>query len=503
VLRLGNLFLAAISSLLLMPFIVHHLGDRLYGFWTLVGVFIGYYGLLDFGFSSAVSQYICLALGKNDPDECRAVFNTAFRIQSFLGVLALFATAGLAVAAPWLCHSPADAALFWRVIVILGVNAALGFPSRAYAGLLDAHLRFDIQSWLGILGLFLRTGLIVLAVLKGGGLLALAWMTLFASLPVIALQIWFARQEAPWARIDRSSIEPKRAKAFFSYSIYTFLAVIGDILRFQLDSFVIAGFIGLAAVTHYRIASVFSSYYIAIITCFIGMIQPVLSRLHGAEDRSGIEKVFFFATKVSLCISTFIGLSLISWGKPFISRWMGSKYEDAYWPLVVLTFAVLIDVGQCPSISLLYATFKHRFYTYLNGAEGIINLAISLALAKPLGIVGVALGTLIAAFLIRVVAQPIWVCRVSGLHYGAYMKFMAGTMLRCGLLMGAAILVASWGLRPSYPWLVGSAICASGIYAVGSWLFVFNERERKQLLAMLTNRGKKGVELEPVGAAVR
>jgi O-antigen/teichoic acid export membrane protein len=503
VLRLVNLVAAVASAFFLIPFIVHHLGDRLYGFWALAGAFIGYYGVLDFGFSSAVSQYLCIAIGKNDPVECRAVFNTALRIQTLIGGLALLVTAAIAAATPWLCHNPADAALFWKVIAILGVNVAIGFPPRAYGGILDAQLRFDIQSWLGILNLALRTGLTVLVIQEGGGLLALAWITLFASLPVIALQIWFARREVPWARFDRSPVERKRAKRLFSYSIYTFLAIVADILRFQLGPVIIAGFIGLAAVTHYKIASALTGYYISIIGCAMGIIQPVLSRLHGARDRSGLEKVFFFATRVSLCTSVFIGTSLITWGKPFIARWMGLKYEDAYWPLVILSLAVLLDVGQSPSISLLYATFEHRFYAYLNCAEGAINLAFSVLLARPFGLIGVALGALIGAFVIRVVAQPLWVCKVSAFHYGNYLRFVGNTLLRCGGLMGAVIVIASWGLRPTYPLLASSAICATTVYAVGSYLLVFNQREREQLLGLVINRRNKQAESAPIGVAVQ
>lgn len=188
VLRLANLVAAGASSFLLMPFIVHHLGDRLYGFWTLAAAFIGYYGVLDFGITSAVSQYICVAIGRNDQSECRTVFNTAFRIQSLIGGVALLVTAAIAAAAPWFCHNPTDAALFRKVIIILGVNMAIGFPVRTFAGVLEAQLRFDVQSGLGIFGLALRSGLMVWAILKGGGLLALAWMVLFATVPVIILQ---------------------------------------------------------------------------------------------------------------------------------------------------------------------------------------------------------------------------------------------------------------------------------------------------------------------------
>ncbi len=488
VLQIGNLIATAVAAFCVMPFIVHHLGDRVYGFWALAASFIGYYSLLDFGLSSAVSQYMSIAIGRNDDTECRGVFNTALRINLLLGGIALLVTGAIVAVTPWFAHNPADAHLFRSVIVILGVNAAIGLPMRVYGGVLYTKFRFDIQSWLTILGLVLRTGLIVWVILLGYGLLALAWVTLIATLPVNILQIWFARREASWARIESRSVELKIVKSLSSYSIYTFLAYIADTIRFQIDPLVISGLIGLAMVTHYRVAGVFAQYYMQMIIFSVGMLQPVFSRLHGAGDRPGIEKVFFFGTKLSSCISIFICLALIGWGKPFIIRWMGPAYEDAYWPLVVLSLAVLLDVCQKPSIDLLYATFNHRFYTYTNWAEGLLNLGFSLALARPMGILGVAMGTLIGAFLIRIVLQPWWVCRVNGIPYGMYMRFIGRNLLYCSLLMLTATAVSAWGLRPSYPLLVASATCATAIYAIGSWLVVFNSVERGYFKAALRRK---------------
>jgi O-antigen/teichoic acid export membrane protein len=396
---------------------------------------------------------------------------------------------------PWFSKTQADAAIFSKVIAILGLSMAMSFPVRAYGGLLDAQLRFDIQSALGILGVALRTGLSIWAILRGDGLLALAWIALIANLPVIVLQIYFARREAPWARIERSKIDRTMIKSFFSYSIYTFISFLADILRFQVDALVIAGMIGLAAVTHYRVASVFASYYTSIICCITGMLQPVLSRLYGAKDQQNLDKVFFFATKVSLSSSLFIAGGLVCWGSPFIARWMGPTYQNAYWPLVVLSIAVLLDVGQNPSISLLYATFRHRFYTYMNSAEGLLNLGISLALARPLGILGVSIGTLVAAFIIRVLVQPYAVCKVCNLDYGSYMKRLSISLLRCLALLGFAIVIAIWGMRPNYLWLFTSASFATVIYAFGVWHFVFNSVERGQLRSLIGARGSSPSEL--------
>ena len=72
-----------------MPFVINSLGDRMYGFWTLIGTFLGYYGLIDFGLSSAVNRYISEAVGAQDSKKCNNIFNTALVLFSILGVIAL------------------------------------------------------------------------------------------------------------------------------------------------------------------------------------------------------------------------------------------------------------------------------------------------------------------------------------------------------------------------------------------------------------------------------
>ena len=54
-LRVANLLASTLIGFFLMPFLVQHLGDRQYGFWTLAGAILGYYGVLDFGILSAVA----------------------------------------------------------------------------------------------------------------------------------------------------------------------------------------------------------------------------------------------------------------------------------------------------------------------------------------------------------------------------------------------------------------------------------------------------------------
>src|SRR5574337_330130 len=64
----------------MMPFILHSLGDRMYGIWIMIGAVMGYSAYLDFGLSSGVSRFISRAIGRNDADEVNGIVNTSFQI---------------------------------------------------------------------------------------------------------------------------------------------------------------------------------------------------------------------------------------------------------------------------------------------------------------------------------------------------------------------------------------------------------------------------------------
>src|SRR5215469_2806813 len=86
-LRAVNLAAQIVVAFFLTPFVIHRLGDRMYGLWALVGTFIGYYGLLDLGLGNAVSRYTARALGKGDLEECGRVFSAALQLYVALGFL--------------------------------------------------------------------------------------------------------------------------------------------------------------------------------------------------------------------------------------------------------------------------------------------------------------------------------------------------------------------------------------------------------------------------------
>ena len=472
-----NLVATAVVSVLIMPFIVRSLGDRLYGIWALVAAIIGYYGLLELGLSSAIRRYLAAAMGADNREECNRVYNTALFIYTALGAIALLVSIVLAALSPWLTRTPADASLFWKVILIVGVSVAVNFPVRVYRGVLEAHLSFDRAASLDLLALALRTALVIPLLHAGYRVVGLASATLLSNLPSAILSWYFAHREIPYLHIETQYWRRATARTLFSYSTYSFLAQVADILRFQLDSLVVASFLGLAYVTHYSIAGRLSQYFMGLIQALVGVFASVFSRREGAQDFAGMQSAFFFASKISICSASFVAFGLIAWSKPFIARWMGPQYIDSYAPLVALVTGCTFALWQTPSVALLFGISKHKFFAFMSIAEGTLNLILSLILAKYYGMLGVALGTMIPMAITKLLIQPVYVCRVSQIAYREYLAIAGRTLA----LVVAALIIPLWLTTqlaaPNYRALALLALLSAAAYLPVIWRFVFNAQE--------------------------
>ena len=401
--RTVSFLLNAVVSFLLMPLIVHSLGNEMYGLWAVVGSFLGFYGLFDFGLSSAVQRYLSKALGKNDTNKANVIINTAFFVFIVICLLVLVFTGILAFYAPQFEKVVKDLSLFRKIIVILGASLALGFPTRVFMGVLFSHLRQDLFSLVEIIKLAVRTMLILHFLRIGHGILTLAVINLLSNILGDILTFILAKKTARYMSINFKIVDLTMIKAFGQYSIFTFVGQISDKLRFYVDNFVISAFIGLSSVTIYSIAANLTRYFIESIACAFGtgMLLPIFSGYEAKGDYQSIREKFISLTRISGYVSMLIGGILIIFGRALIERWMGEKYLDAYPILLILLIPVIIDMMQNPSLGLLYGISKHKFFSLSNLIEGISNLILSLILVRKFGLIGVAVGTAIPMIIVK------------------------------------------------------------------------------------------------------
>ncbi len=503
-LRVVGMALTIVTGFLLMPFLVHHLGDRTFGYWALVGAILGYYGILDFGIVTAVEWHVAKAIGEKDADAANRAISTSFYMFAALGGVVLLVTVVLAGLAHLFIHIPSDAALFRKVILITGLGFAIGFPGRAFLGGLSAHLRWDLISITNQSALLLRTGLIVAVIMAGGGLVALASVSVVTDILVFLSFYLALRRIQDQFRLSFSLASRRTLKGLLPYSLFTFIIKMNDQLRLYIDPVVVTAFVGVGAVTHYAIGQRLSLAFRDSMIALLGMLAPWFGRLFGSRDYGAIRKVLEFGTRVSVSVATAVTCLLLLYGRQFIEAWMGKNYLDAYWVLFFLVSAAFFEVSQFPSMSYLYGVSRHRFLAYITLVEAGLNVALSLYLVRIIGIAGVALGTTIPCFAIRLLVQPAYVCRHVGIslrHYYVALFGRAMVATAFGVLLPWAVLFR-WISRPKLPVLLAIIACQCLIAVSAAYALAVGKEERAAFSDALQRTWRKQVPLAATSAVL-
>ncbi|MBF0217279.1 MAG: oligosaccharide flippase family protein [Candidatus Omnitrophica bacterium] len=437
ILRMAEFFSVAVVTFLMTPFIIGSLGDSMYGIWIFVGSFLGYYGLMDFGLSSAMQRLLSRAVGANDPDEANKVINTAFLVYFVIGLSVFVISIVVAAVVPGLIKNIGEVGVFRKVVVILGLSFAIGFPLRVFFGILVSNLRYDLIVIVELVKLAARSILIIVYLKSGHGIVSMAWIMLATEIGGNCANILAVRHLFKNNVFSARLFAPGKVRELFGYSFYTFIAQIADQLRFNIDNLVIITFIGLGSVTVYSIAFRLIKYFMQFISAGVGIFMPVFSQYEAAGDYVSIREKLIFTTKISAYLSVLTGGILILFGKAFIHIWVGAAYLPAYPVLVVLTIPIVIALMQNPSLQVIYGLSKHRYVAVVSSVEGVVNLVLSVMLVGKMGLIGVALGTAIPMIIVNVFIYPRYVCRLVGLPVSKYYYHVLAPVLVKGTLIVA------------------------------------------------------------------
>ena len=272
------------------------------------------------------------------------------------------------------------------------------------------------------------------------------------------------------------------ANKLFSYSFFTVISLAANQLRFHADAFVIASSLSLVSVTHYSIASNLIKYFYQLIGSVMAVFTPLFSRQEGQKTHTEIKGTLYFATKVSMAISSFICFGMIAWGRPFIERWMGYDFLDAYPCLAVLALGILPFLCQTPAHLFLFATSKHQYLALLNSIEGILNLSLSFVLVRYYGILGVAMGTFFTISISKLVVFPVLFSRMTSFLYFEYMKNLLSYSVRCCISLVVPCIITFFLVSANYAHLALVASLSALSYALCSWCLLLDRNDKNYFI---------------------
>ena len=491
--RVSHVMLATLAGFFMMPFLVGELGERWYGIWVAVGSLVGSYYLIDFGLASAVTRFVTMSIARKDADGVNQIINTALRIYCVLALLLILVTAGLVMLIPVIMEDPGDVAIVRHTLSIVGLTLALGFPFKAFAGIGQAHNRYDLLTLINIVSLAVLVAGSVVVVLMGYGILGLAYAGLGASMVTDLLLFQLVKRLFPDLSFSSRYFRRGLVRELFSYSSWSFVTQIADQVRLRIDALIVGALINASAVTHYFVGARLAELANNLLYQATNIVTPILTRYHAEGRRSEMQEAILFLTRINIVAGVFVSGGLCALGAAFIARWMGAEFLDAAPVLFTLTVAMTAAFIVNPLDNLLYAVARHRALALINIGDAIANLALSLLLGHWFGMWGVALGTLIPMLISRFMLVVPYSCRQIDLPLGRYfgeVLLCLGTMLLS--VFGAALIARAFVGDGGYLRLIVLGGGMAALYGVCAWCFGLRQADRERLLSLLNVR--RGVD---------
>ena len=485
-------FAATIAAGFLMsPFLVNRLGDAVYGVWVLVGSLVGYLGLLDFGITQSTVKYVAEYRARDDKEAINRVVTGGLAVFSALGLMALGASAAVAIFFNDMFNTPLADNIAASVVLLVGLNLALTFPASVFVGVLRGYQRYEIDSAVTTISIVARSLILVALILRGYGIMALALTTFLFDMARLAYLIRWAYRLNPDIRIARAHLDRRELKRLFGYSVYAFLMSVGKKMIFYTDAIVIGLFLPVSAITLYSIASRLVTYLLQVSET-MGVLTPTASDMDARKDRAGIREMLVLSTKYMLLIALPVAGVFFAMGDIFIGLWMGPVYAAGAPLLAVLTVAVLAHLIEMPAHTVLLGMGKHAVVAWFTLAQAPANLILSLMLVGPYGLMGVAMGTMIPMVAFTAVAIVVYFRRYLKLSLSDYLKRSAPLPLLMQLPFIASLLLLRTYSPPSSLAVFFLQIAAALVpYAALSFMFCMTAPERRPLLRLAEKLGLK------------
>ncbi len=469
---------AAVIAFFMAPILVHGLGDARYGIWALVGSVLAYVTLADLGIGASVVRFVARFEGLRDQESINRVFSTSVALFALIGLFALAVTLVLAFLWPRPLGVPAELAHDTRwMLVLLGINLAMGFPLGVYGAVLFGLARFPMKTAIRIGGMLVRNGLFLVVLQAGGGLPAIGMVITACSLLEHACAAWASYHYLPGLRFSLRLVDRGTFRIIRGYSIYVFIVQIASRIGSQSSAIIICAFLSPESITFFALASTLVGYGREAFVALLGVITPTISKWEAQGNASAIHGAFLTGTRCVLFLALPVQLGLILFGHPFLSLWMGPRYAElSYWALVILAMQLGPLSAHTVAARILYGLGRIRLFSALSIVQALITLGCSVALVRPFGIEGVALATT-APMIALAFATIALLC--SEIHVSLLTWFLRSCVAPT---LASTLLAITWATllwwSPPTTWLALVAIGAAGMIPYGALVIAIEPQLR-------------------------
>jgi O-antigen/teichoic acid export membrane protein len=401
-----------LRGVVLVPFLLYHLGLEAYGIWTTIFILVSYVGVTTLGLSNVYIKYVAEFHARREYDKANALLSTGLAITIPLcSVIFLAFLFGWKLYAPWLHLPPAHAVDGKEaVLIVLGVFLS-AIALNGFGDVLAGSQQIAATQWFLILGVLAEFAAILWLVGAGRGIRGLAEAYLIRTIVADGLTIWWTLKKLKWLRISPRLVRRDAIRYVLHFGgVVQFQSMLSIFLA-SVERVVALSLIGAAAAGLLDVAKKWPTSFSTVPMAFFAALLPAASHVDAASNKSdridNLRMLYLSSSRyANLCTSAFVALFSF-FAAPVLHVWLGAQFpmgQRLIALFVIFNLAMQFHMLTGPGTSMFRGMGRvYEEFTY--SIPNLILLGVTLPAARwiegrwtPYGIgVAVAVATVVSA----------------------------------------------------------------------------------------------------------
>jgi O-antigen/teichoic acid export membrane protein len=380
----------AIVGLLVLPVNIHYLGKSAYGLWMLTASITTYFSALELGYGGAVIKFVAEYRAKRDAKALNEILSTLHVVFSAMGVVAYLIALVVAWQLPRIFNLEIDQVSTGRaVLLIIAANITLHFMSAVYGGVVNGFQRYYLNNVIG------TAATIVGAIVN----VAVLWQLVIATTLVRMAPYYLYRRNAravfPALHLSLTYFRRERLRELTGFSVY--LAVIdwASRINYTVDTFTIGIFLNTTAVGVYSVGLRLSEALFRMTNQLHTFLFPAVVHRATEGRLDDQRKLLIQAGRFQLAVAVALCGATVAVADVLIRTWVGPGFETGYLSAQILAYVVILRAWMGLPSTILKGSNHPAFVAKAAAYSALANVLLSVVLVKPMGILGVAVGTAI------------------------------------------------------------------------------------------------------------
>ncbi|MGD2144616.1 MAG: oligosaccharide flippase family protein [Anaerolineae bacterium] len=472
----------ALAWVLVVPLLVHRLGEHAYGVYTVAISFAGILGFLELGLTSAATKYIAEVDTRNSVERLERIVSTNVSLYLGLG-------SGIAVLtfflAPYIAPlvfrgSGVDQQELMSVVRLVGVLFALTVLRNALSSVPRGFQRYDIHNAIQVtyaIGLALTQGAIVLL---GGRVLALMLGNLAVATASLIGFTLVVRRLIPTIRLvrlpDRGTLQ-----VLFGFGMYMMVINATGTLLFTVDKVIVGWTSGVADVTYYAVPTQTLLKFHTGVAVLTSVLFPLASEVQSMGDQATLRKIYLHSTRFVMLIYGLLMAFVGTFAREILAMWISPGFAALSSPiLAVMSLGYLFLALSITPYHILIGTGHPREMAVLNIMAALcVVLGLTLGVTR-FGLVGGAVGAtvgmgamVVLPWYVQRLLHISWrralidgygrtlVCSVVGIAAGALLsRYLVARLI---FYPGFAFALLTWGNVEREDWHRVRSLCRQAV----------------------------------------